>query len=129
MSEVEKLYVLAGVKSHIKCNRSVCNKDFHCKKRLMPDEECLKDLKTTAKRVYPTFTAEKQLELIKLLCQQCDLIISRFSKWEFVLYDGQEPIKLLGKDFTETLAKLVNTYWQDLTETEKSEIKRILENE
>lgn len=105
MSEIEKLYELAGVEQKY-------FEHFH-----------------GDGYDYPPFTVEKQLELIKLLCQQCDLTISHFSKWDFVHYDGQEPINLSGKDFVETLAKLVNMYWQDLTETEKAEIKRILENE
>lgn len=113
-SEVEKLYKLAEVKAKCIINGG-CSHTIKC-------EECNCYL-------FSPFTAEKQLELIKLLCQRCDLTISRFSEWEFVHYDGQEPINLSGKDFVETLAKLVNMYWQDLTEEEKSEIKRFLGNE
>ena len=76
--------------------------------------------------VYPEFTAEKQLELIKLLTQQCDLTISHFGKWEFIYFDGQESTQITGKDFTETFAKLINAYWKNLTEEEKAEIKEIL---
>ena len=75
---------------------------------------------------YPDFTAEKQVELIKLLTQQCDLTISHFTKWEFIYYDGQEPLQITGKDFAETLAKLVNAYWKNLTDKEKKEIRNIL---
>lgn len=72
------------------------------------------------------FTSEKQIELIKLLTQQCDLTISHFTEWEFIHFDGQEPTQVTGAYFAETFAKLINEYWQDLTEEEKQEIKRIL---
>lgn len=47
---------------------------------------------------YPDFTAEKQLSLIK---------------WLMV-------------NFNEALAELINLYWQDLTEQERTEIAEIL---
>ena len=55
---------------------------------------------------YPPFTAEKQIAILQLLTQQCDLTISHFTEWEFIHYDGQEPLEITGKDFTETFAKL-----------------------
>lgn len=76
---------------------------------------------------YPEFTAEKQIAILQLLTQQCDLTISHFTEWEFIHFDGQEPLQITGKDFTETFAKLINAYWQSLTEEEQNEIKRILE--
>lgn len=72
------------------------------------------------------FTAEKQLELIKLLSQQCDLAISYFGEWEFIHFDGQESTQITGKDFTETFAKLINAYWKNLADEEKAKIKEIL---
>lgn len=72
------------------------------------------------------FTAEKQIAILQLLAQQCDLTISHFTEWEFIHYDGQEPLEITGQDFTETFAKLINAYWQDLTEQEKTEIAEIL---
>lgn len=77
---------------------------------------------------YPVFTAEKQLELIKLLTQQCDLSISHFGKWEFIHFDGQEPVQETGENFERVLAKVINSRWDDFfTDTEKVEIRRILE--
>lgn len=76
---------------------------------------------------YPPFTAEKQIAILQLLTQQCDLTISHFTEWEFIHFDGQEPIQVTGKNFTETFARLINTYWQDLTEEERKQIKEILE--
>ena len=76
---------------------------------------------------YPPFTAEKQIAILKLLTQRCDLIISHFTEWEFIHFDGQEPTQVTGKDFTETFARLVNAYWQSLAEEEKQQVKGILE--
>ena len=75
---------------------------------------------------FPSFTAEKQIAILKLLTQQCDLTISHFTKWEFIHYDGQEPLQVTGKDFTETFTKLINAYWKNLTDKEKEQIKEIL---
>ena len=76
---------------------------------------------------YPPFTAEKQIAILQLLTQQCDLTISHFTEWEFIHYDGQEPTQVTGEDFAETFAKLINAYWQSLTEEEKQQVKGILE--
>lgn len=107
MNEIEKLYKNAGV-------------------------ELVTDVKFPTKDVnynvsYPPFTADKQLAILQLLTQQCDLTISHFTEWEFIHFDGQEPLEITGKDFTETFAKLVNAYWQNLTEEEKEQVKGILE--
>lgn len=81
----------------------------------------------TNKWIYSPFTAEKQIIILQLLTQQCDLTISHFTEWEFIHFDGQEPLQITGKDFTETFAKLISAYWQDLTEEERKQIKKILE--
>lgn len=111
MTEIEKMFENAGFpKKQCKdYSCTVCEQYNDCEK-------------------YPPFTAEKQIELIKLLTRQCDLTISYFTKWkwEFVHYDGQEPLQVRGKNFAETFAKLINAYWQDLTEQEKEEIRGIL---
>lgn len=109
MTEIEKLFKNAGIKATARI-KEVRHNLFECG------------------LFYPDFTAEKQLELIKLLTRQCDLTISYFTKWkwEFVHYDGQEPLQVRGKDFAETFAKLINAYWQSLTEKEKEEIRSIL---
>lgn len=109
MSEVTKLYENAGIEPK-KC--SECDNNMDC---------------GFGKDCYPPFTAEKQIAILQLLTQQCDLTISHFTEWEFIHYDGQEPLQITGKDFTKTFAKLINAYWQSLTEEEKQQVKGILE--
>lgn len=61
---------------------------------------------------YPPFTAEKQLELIKWMVKTNHR------------YFIQE---IIADDFSETLARVFNLYWQDLTEEEHKQVKGILE--
>ena len=73
----------------------------------------------------PPFTAEKQLELIKWLMvnnkdYQYDI---EDNKYWFIIDDYRET---KYREFDEALAELINLYWQDLTDTEKAEIRRIL---
>ena len=116
MNNIEKMYENAEVDKMcdtfvhwIQCNWETC----HCR-------DC-------EHFVYPPFTVEKQIAILQLLTQQCDLTMSHFTKWEFIHYNGQEPTKVTGEDFAETFAKLINAYWQDLTEEEKQQVKGILE--
>ena len=60
----------------------------------------------------PPFTAERQLELIKWMVN---------TNHRYYLLDVVE------NDFEESLAKVFNLYWQDLTEEEKQQVKGILE--
>jgi len=108
MSEIEKMYINAGVKK--KWNSTPYG---------------------GIEEYYPPFTAEKQLKLIKWLSTK-ELKI-RTNKQPYAIYIG-----LLGNDntcffgceglyFEQTLAELVNFLWQDLTEEEKQQVKGILE--
>ena len=76
------------------------------------------------------FTAEKQLELIKWLCQKTYrnyLLI----KYNFTNYYWQIECNMTDSDkldnFTETIASIINNLWQDLSEEERKQIKEILE--
>ena len=84
-------------------------------------DECIEDDCLPCQRgnkSYPPFTAEKQLELlcflinfgVKITMQECNI-----------------PIKT--ENIANNLAGITNDIWKDLTESEKAEIKRILENE
>jgi hypothetical protein len=107
MSEIEKLYINANVE-----------------KEWMPlpyggiDE------------FYPEFTAEKQLELIKWLAITRAILIKQNRMFVGFETGNSKDLKCaedLDLNFEETLAKLINHLWQNLTATEKAEIKRILE--
>jgi hypothetical protein len=131
MSEITKLYENAGVEKEVikGCYEYYSENggiDIYtvndCK-----NKDCNTCKADKSIKEYPPFTAEKQIEILKLLTNRCDLTISHFTEWEFIHFDGQEPTQVTGKDFTETFAKLINAYWQDLTEEEKMSIKNILE--
>ena len=111
MSEVEKMYELAVI------NKKCIDKRY---------EKCTGVCYDCKYFIYPPFSAEKQIAILQLLTQRCDLTISHFGEWEFIHYDGREPLEIKGKDFTETFAKLISAYWQDLTESEREQIAEIL---
>lgn len=122
MSEIEKMYENAGVeKEVIPCPAKYYGYD--CTRNNWDDEDCSCDIEG-----YPPFTAEKQLALIKWLINEIDYI----SLWHFKNPEAPYDFDLgryhsTGLNFEEALAGLINDLWQDLTETEKAEIKRILE--
>lgn len=128
MSEIEKLYENAGVEKAPDFNNCYPEmlKCHHCEHYKVIDEytgRCLNE-------VYPEFTAEKQLELIKWLAQRLDFGLEYYQDKTWAVqtqlgWDGYEKQKE-HKNFEEALSGLINTLWQDLTETEKAEIKEIL---
>lgn len=118
MSEIEKLYENVGV------------------------EKITLDYPDNFEPFYPEFTAEKQLDLIKwliLLCKNGEGIKDSYISMEiinnayrFYLINPNWVNRLhrvfsINENFEEMLAGFINNLWQDLTETEKAEIKRILE--
>ena len=91
MNEIEKMYKNAGIKM-----------------------QHLLDVNTNQfVDVYPPFTAEKQLEIVKQIL---------FSTWWMNLKRLQ-----FSNKFDEGLAQIINDLWQDLTEEEKQQVKGILE--
>lgn len=116
MNEIEKLMQNVGVKP-------VC---------LIPDKYC------GMQPIYEDLTPEKQLELIKWLAKnKNDFGLTFYDNFGF----GIEPQWECGcefsyecfdntfqnVDFEQSLAGLINNLWQDLTDTEKTRIKNILE--
>lgn len=131
MSEIIKLYKNAGIEKEVikGCYEYYAENggiDIYtvndCK-----NKDCNTCKADKSIKEYPPFTAEKQIAILQLLTQRCDLTISHFTEWEFIHYDGQEPLQITGKDFTETFAKLIRVYWQSLSEEEKQQVKGILE--
>ena len=123
MVEIEKLYELVGVKKEPKW---VCDYDYGV---ACPDdnpvcEDCAYYTKTG--EAYPTFTAEKQLELLKWIIQYDEFHASSDEDGYGICsenYSGH-----FNKDFAESLASFVtNGLWYNLSVAEKAEIKNILE--
>ena len=86
----------------------------------------------TLKDEYPPFTAEKQLELIKLMGSylfnnfHCYVVSARWSvdygKWAV----GVGGCDVCHEQFEQTLAGLVLEMWDGIPVDQKQEIKRIL---
>ena len=89
MNEIEKLYENAGVEK-------ICSR--------LPYGGLREE--------YPPFTAEKQLEIVKLIL---------FSTWWMNLKRLQ-----FSEKFDKGLTQMINELWQDLTEQEKEQIRDIL---
>lgn len=121
MSEIEKMYRNANVET-----LSYCCDSTHGE----PTKRCKGCL--DYREIYPPFTAEKQIELIKWLGKSkngfgffndgtegsschCDF------NWEWFRKD------FYAEDFDSALAGLINSLWKDLTEEEKQQVKEILE--
>lgn len=127
MSEIEKMYENIGVKAdRIVCYRGFDNcmdNDFNCH---CHNEKPCKD----AAKIYPPFTAEKQLELIKFLIKNYEGIdiSKRINRFNFLV----DNATFIGchhndKSFEESLAGVINKLWADMSEEEKQQVKGILE--
>lgn len=106
MSEIEKMYRSAHVYPRV--YGDITKETFENKVFNMVD------------MCNEAFTAEKQLELIKLIANR-----KGYPDYEYFGNLFDDYIQLL--DFNEALAKLVNLIWQDITEEERNQIKDILE--
>ena len=117
MSEIIKLYENAGIKPYIYCSKP----RLDCNAR--ETGNCKKDCEYySGEKLFTPFTAEKQLELIKWLAKQPLTIDNVDGEFEF---STGYKLSDFG-NFEESLAKLINNLWQDLTETEQEEIRKIL---
>ena len=127
MSEVTKLYENAEPDRN-------CNLYKHFTKCPMKHTQC----EDCENFVYPPFTSEKQIELIKWLMRkkqtiqvelrlyENDYCISHITECEH--NDAVEYVETGRKNtFDKALADLVNEMWQDLTEEERKQVKGILE--
>ena len=103
MSEIEKMYLLAGIR-----------------KGRMGDEDCAEDCldyecKNCRYSNFPQFTTEKLINLVMFLINKGDFNIKKGS------------VDITFESFTNCIAGLVNNLWQDLSEEEKRQIKEVLE--
>lgn len=102
MNEVEKMYKLA----------QIANEGYDA---------------WTMKDIYPPFTAEKQLLLLQWLLDKTDLYLHRHkTDFTYSISSGDVAVNKY-KDFKESIAEFINAIWQNLTDTEKVQIKEILE--
>lgn len=147
MSEIEKLMQNAGIEPNIEdCCKLVDkyweNEDLagiyvcfdHYMKAVCPhNQECTDECKNAYdKTIYPEFTAEKQLELIKFIGLHYGFQMLKNEAFDYIIATKifvkyELEYKGYGYGCDEAIANLVNNLWQDLTNTEKAEIKRVLE--
>ncbi len=142
MSEIEKMYKNAGIKPEWQecckiadkywANNTESGFEYLMQKECPYNQECTDECEYAYdKVVYPPFTAEKQIELIKWLSK---------SKNGFGFFDAGEKVScccdfdcewfeenFYAEDFDNALSGLINSLWQDLTEEEKQQVKGILE--
>lgn len=111
MSEIEKMYENYGI--YPDCRARECGLDYCAN-----SSGC-------GYAVYPDFTAEKQIELIKWLSSKYGIYIVNVDKYSigFGMCIGGFRTK---ENFEEALAESINSLWQDLTEEEKQQVKEIL---
>lgn len=112
MSEVEKMYENCNIKPK---QEGYCDWDSDCPYPDIINSGCGDECpywKYEDEATYPPFTADKQLGLIKWMIK---------TNHRYFIQDVFEC------EFEESLAKVLNLYWQDLTESEQEQIKRILE--
>ena len=136
MSEIIKLYKNAGIEKEVikGCYEYYAENggiDIYtvndCK-----NKDCNTCKADKSIKEYPPFTAEKQIELIKLLGNVRDYTVE-IDKFKGVYYIGCRSAgsndKLWGSSntFEDALAELINETWFCLTEEEKQQVKGILE--
>ena len=127
MSEIEKMYKNAGVDYEERYNNCILNKEGEC------ELKCNCDIckYSEEKYIYPSFSAEKQIELIKWLSDFADFgtfsIDHDKSEYGIAFCINDDGYYFVDKIFEECIAKVVKNLWQSLTEEEHKQIKEILE--
>lgn len=117
--KVQKLYEIVGI--------YLCN---------MPDIDCSKECNKCED--YNPFTAEKQLKLIKWLMQYKQTLLIELQYFEgdccithCIECEDNDTVEYVrtgrAKFLENAIADLFIDMWQDLTEEQKQEVKRMLE--
>ncbi len=101
MSEIEKMYKLA----------QIANEGY--------DAWDMKD-------IYPPFTAEKQLNIVKFLLHK-SVYYDTDGDREYLFHLSDEIENSKYREFDEAIAECINKMWEDLRDYEKVQIKEILE--
>ena len=110
MSEIEKMYKNAGIKKVRQTN--IAGGDY-------PIAVAFED--------YPQFTEEKQIRILKCLTVNRGILI----KQNVFFTNLENTEKTIGTEnidsnFEEGFASLINILWQNLTQSERKQIREIL---
>lgn len=106
MTEIEKLYENCGIDNSGYFTDSIYPEYVEC----------------------PPFTPAKQLELIKFLFNH-NVYYDVDNKGNYWFHISDDCYTYYYNKFEIALANIINEMWHDLTEEEKQEIKRILEDD
>lgn len=144
MNEIEKLYENVKVYDfRYDCDVSFTDGQFgritNCSKGEVKDyctdKKYFKSAKViNYKRLYPPFTAEKQLSLIKWLSEQYTITTRYMTSAWFITAETSDVTRtfikytITANTFEETIASAINCIWsrQDLTSEEKEQIRSVL---
>ena len=139
MSEIEKMYENAGIKSKKNYYCPECEsllEDWYsgddyieyrctdCEYAVDNRMEELNTLKFT--NIYPPFTAEKQLNIVKFLLNK-SVYYDTYGDREYWFHISDEIENSKYREFDEAIAECINKMWEDLRDYEKVQIKEILE--
>lgn len=118
--KITKLYEVAGIacKDLEYCKNCIYMKNNQCINKQEFIEDCL------------PFTAVKQLELIKFVSnfKVYEAVIHKNRKWFMCASIGcGDYYESRSESFDQAVAGLIINLWQDLTDDQKQEIKRILQ--
>lgn len=125
INHIEQMMETAGVEKHFgyyECHKG--RSSLGC-----PNSDCkvcdgIKNLKEVYK--YPVFTAEKQLEIIKLIGKSTDLHYFGYGMSSLSESTDANIIEVEHKDFTQALAQLT-TELMKAGELDKEKVKEILQ--
>lgn len=127
MNEIEKLYENAGIKP---IKQGYCDWDCDCPYPDIINNGCGDECpywKYEDEANYPSFTAEKQLELIKWSARREPKVeIGYSSVYGYWVENQTDTRYYFGDQFDNALASLINILWQDLTVEERKQIRDIL---
>ncbi len=129
MNEITKLYENAGIKPLPTCNNCNMLDEYWSNGTYCSTCKCDKDNDecNIANYIYPPFTAEKQIYIIKWLSDKDDYIGIHYDKHKglFNIQTNSSGLYVCN-EFEQALASRVNFIWQSLTEAEQNEIRNIL---
>ena len=117
---IQKLYEVAGVEYCVACPCYTEQINI-CIKNKIDNKTCAK-----TNKLYPPFTAEKQLELIKWLVKRGLLQISysSFGNFQFCNFTHGGDYKA---ELNEALANFILQLWDGLSSEQREEVRGILQ--